>query len=124
MNIDFPANFRFAIHESRRSKMRGKVGACLVVGKSVFKGYNKEKTHRVFANPNIHVRISIHAELSCLMEAGMKAEGGEIYVYREVHGKPAMAKPCEHCLPFLKEAGVDTIYYSTNHYPFWKKETI
>lgn len=124
MNIQFPNNFRFAILASRKSEMHSKVGACLVLGKSVIKGYNKEKTHRVFANPNIHMRLSIHAELDCLIKAGMDAEDGEIYVYREVHGKPALAKPCEHCIPFLKEAGVKRIYYSTGHYPFWKSEEL
>jgi deoxycytidylate deaminase len=124
MNIDFPSHFRFAIASSRKSVMEQKVGACLVVGKSILKGHNKEKTHRIFANPDIHVRLSLHAELDCLIKAGMKAEGGEIFVYREVHGKPAIAKPCEHCIPFLKEAGVETIYYSTSHFPFWKKEAI
>lgn len=123
MNTLFPANFRFAIDASRKSTMREKVGACLVVGKSILKGCNQDKTHTVYANPNKHKRLSLHAELNCLNNAPV-TKGGVIYVYREVHNKPAMARPCEHCLSFLRDAGVETIYYSISEYPYWKKEDI
>lgn len=103
--------------------MRDKVGACLVVGKSILKGYNKPKTHTEYANPSKHVRLSIHAELDCLNKTSV-TEGGIIYVYREVHGFPAMSRPCEHCMEFLKEAGIEEIYYSVPEYPFWRKESI
>jgi|WetSurMetagenome_2_1015567.scaffolds.fasta_scaffold140022_2 deoxycytidylate deaminase len=119
----FPTNFRFAIAESKKSSMSAKVGACLVVGKSILKGFNKDKTHTKYANPNIHERLSIHAELDCLNRAPI-SEGGIIYVYREVHGKPAIARPCEHCISFLKKAGITEIYYSIPEYPYWKKEVL
>lgn len=123
MNTIFPASFRFAIDASRKSTMREKVGACLVVGKSILKGYNKSKTHTIYANPEKHIRLSIHAELDCLNNAPV-AKGGTIYVYREVHNKPAMARPCDHCISFLKDAGVEEIFYSTPDHPFWKRETL
>ncbi len=124
MNKDFPTYFRFAIKEARKSSMREKVGACLVVGKSIFKGYNKDKTHTEWANPNKHIRHSVHAEIAALMEVDFEAMDGVMYVYREVHGYPAMARPCEHCLPFLTKAGVKTIFYSTPEFPFWRKEKV
>jgi deoxycytidylate deaminase len=123
MNIDFPTNFRFAISQSRKSTMRDQIGACLVVGKNVLKGYNKPKTHTAYANPNKHKRLSIHAELDCLNKSTV-AEGGDIYVYREVHGHPAMARPCEHCLSFLRDAGIKNIYYTIPDFPYWKKEVL
>jgi len=123
MNINFPINFRFAIAQSKKSLMREKVGACLVVGKSILKGVNKDKTHTRYANPHLHSRLSVHAELDCLNKAPV-TDGGVIYVYREVHGVPAMARPCEHCLTFLKKAGIIELYYSIPDYPYWKRETI
>lgn len=123
MNTNFPLHFRFAISESRKSTMRDKVGACLVVGKSVLRGYNKPKTHTKYANPDKHIRLSVHAELDCLNKVSV-ASGGDIYVYREVHGVPAMARPCEHCLTFLRSAGINEIYYSIPDEPFWQKETL
>jgi deoxycytidylate deaminase len=121
MNTNFPTSFRFAIEQSHKSCMREKVGACLVVGKSILKGFNKNKTHTIYANPNKHIRHSIHAELDCLNKAPL-TEGGVIYVYREVHGRPSLARPCEHCLSFLKNAGVMEIYYSVPDHPFWRRE--
>lgn len=123
MNANFPANFRFAIAQSKKSSMREKVGACLVVGKSILKGFNKDKTHTFYANPNKHVRHSIHAELDCLNKAPI-ADGGTIYVYREIHGEPSLARPCNHCMEFLKKANIKKIYYSVPEYPFWRKETL
>jgi deoxycytidylate deaminase len=103
--------------------MREKVGACLVVGKSILKGYNKPKTHTDYANPNEHVRLSLHAELDCINKAEF-TEGGEIYVYREVHGQPSLSRPCDHCMKFLKDAGIKAVYYSTPRFPYWRKEII
>jgi deoxycytidylate deaminase len=124
MNFMFPSPFRFAIEEARLSEMQNKVGACLVVGKSVYKAHNKDKTHTIFANPDVHVRLSMHAEINALIRAALKADGGEIYVYRDLHGRPALARPCEQCMPILKNAGVKRIYYSTGHFPFWKSEEL
>lgn len=122
MNVNFPVAFRFAIEEARKSDMPNKVGACLVVGKSVYKAHNKDKTHTIFANPDIHVRLSMHAEINALIRAALNADGGFIYVYRDMQGRPALARPCEQCMPILKKAGVKKIFYSTNHFPFWAEE--
>lgn len=132
LGIDLPPGgginyFRIAREQSLLSDFRCKVGACLVAGKSIFVGYNKEKTHTRFANPNKHLKTSLHAELSCIINAGDKINlvGSTIYVYRETRGGvPAIARPCEHCLNFLKNVGVKIIYYSTGKYPFWNKESL
>ena len=119
--------FRIAREQSLMSRFRCKVGACLVSGKSVFKGYNKRKTHTRFANPNLHIKTSLHAELSCIINAGDKVNlrGSSIYVYRETSdGSPAMSKPCSHCMKFLKEEGISNIYYSKPEYPYWDTEKI
>ena len=123
MNYEFPTPFQFAKLEASKSTMRIKVGACLAVGKSVTKGHNKSKTHTKFANPQIHTRTSIHAELDCLNKVPT-AEGGEIYVYREVDGVPAMSRPCNHCLTFLKSEGIRRIYYTIPHEPYWEMEEL
>lgn len=123
MNIILPSLFEVAKRESKKSKMRPQVGAVLVLDKQRFTGYNKAKTDPKFANPEKHVRISVHAELDCL-ERGMFYEGAEIYVYREIEGIPAMARPCNHCISFLREAGVEKIYYTIPHSPYWEEEEI
>lgn len=109
-----------------KSRMNPKVGAVLVLDKVMLGGYNKGKTHTKYANPSLHDRLSIHAELDCLskMQVVERTYGGEMFVYRELHGVPAMARPCNHCIKFLKEAGVNKIYYSIPHLPYWEEEEL
>lgn len=121
--MNLPAPFRLAKKMADSSTMNPKVGAVVVTGKHLFGGYNKNKTHTKYANPEIHIRKSIHAELDCLNRMPLE-EAEEIYVYRELHGKPAMARPCNHCMSFLKEVGIRKIYYTIPHEPFWESEDI
>lgn len=123
MNIDLPAPFRIAKLQSYFSKMNPKVGAVLVKGKYLFAGHNKLKTHTKYANPSIHEWLSIHAEMDCLNRARIE-QAESIYVYRELDGNPAMARPCNGCMRFLKEAGIERIFYTIPHEPFWEMEEI
>lgn len=111
--------------------MEQKVGASLVVGKTIFRGHNRKKTHTKFANPNKHVRTSLHAELDCLIKATndlfptVLSVHGDMYIFRETaDGKPALARPCEHCMKFLKKAGVDSVTYSIAEPPYIRQEKI
>lgn len=124
MNKIFPTPFKYAIAEAKKSDLRTKVGAALVVGKSILKGHNKNKTHPEFANPEKHIRKSLHAELDCILRMDAHFIGGDIYVYREVDEIPAMARPCEHCMEFLRKHGINKIYYSISKPPYWRAERI
>lgn len=121
--MNLPAPFRLAKRQSQKSTMRPQVGAVIVLDKWTVGGYNKPKTDPKFANPEKHLRISVHAELDCL-ERGMIYTGAELYVYRELEGIPAMARPCNHCMKFIREVGIETIYYTIPHEPYWEKETL
>lgn len=123
MDIYFPKPFKYARAEALKSTLRVKVGACLVVGKSILKGHNKNKTHTEYANPNKHIRTSLHAELDCLNKVET-AEGGDIYVFRELFGMPALARPCQHCMEFLKKEGIRRIFYTVGHEPYWESEIL
>jgi Deoxycytidylate deaminase len=125
MSTAFPIPFRYAREECKKSTLKVKVGACLVVGKSIIRGHNKGKTHPEFANPEKHIRKTLHAELDCFV--GLDRDllrGGEMYVWREIEGEPALSRPCNHCMSFLKEQGVTKIYYSIAHFPYWDAEEI
>lgn len=121
---------KMASEEAAKSDMDTKVGAVLVVGKEIVRGHNRNKTHPEFANPEKHIRKSLHAELDCLIKArnrkfpSIVASGGTMYVMREVKGMPAMAKPCEHCLSFLKSRGIKKVIYSTPTSPYFAVEIL
>lgn len=127
MNKNF---LKQANKEAKKSDLPIKVGAVLVVGKSVVKGHNRNKTHPEFANPEKHVRKSIHAELDCIIKARNKQfpnvvmTGGTIFISRELKGLPAMARPCEHCMEFLQKFGIKSIIYSTAEPPYFKTEEL
>lgn len=121
--IELPAPFRLAKLASTNSLMHPRVGAVLVIGKSHTMGYNKDKTHTEYANPEKHVRISLHAELDCLNKVGV-AEGGYIYVYREIEGVPAMSRPCNHCMNFLRLAKIARVCYTIPHEPWFEEEEL
>jgi deoxycytidylate deaminase len=119
--------FKYAREESFKSTFIGcRVGACLVIGKSIIKGHNKRKTHPIFANPNHHTKTSIHAELDCLSKLlDYRNTNGILYVYRETQdGKPGLSRPCEHCLSFLRDSGIKEVFYSVEYYPYYEKEIL
>lgn len=117
--------FRLAKDASENSNFRVKVGAVLASKRPIATGFNSIKTHPKFANPEIHKKISIHAEIACLIKTKFQdINGTEIYVYRESNGEPAMARPCKACLKELKSRGVKRIYYSIEHEPYWESEDI
>jgi deoxycytidylate deaminase len=123
MNIKLPYPFEIAKKHAKKSIMRPQVGAVIVLDKQRFPGYNKPKTDPKFANPEKHVRISIHAELDC-MDRDIAYSKGDLYVYRELDGIPAMARPCNHCMKFIREVGIEKIYYTIPHEPYWEEEEL
>lgn len=118
--------FRIARSESKKSNFKIKMGAVIARARPIATGHNSKKTHPKFANPNLQLRSSIHAEISCLINSPIsKIYHSDIYVYREfTNGNPALARPCEMCMKVLKQYGVRRIFYTINEYPFWKVEEV
>lgn len=122
MSIGF---YRLAKQASLLSDLRCKVGAVIVSKRPLISGYNKLKSHTKFAIPGVHKKISIHAEIACLI--GMKGEvdGYSIYTYREdSNGIISNSRPCEQCLDELKKSGIKKIYYTSKEHPHFREETI
>lgn len=125
--MNSPGFFRLAKEASYLSPHpRCKVGAVLVNKKPISVGYNKTKSHTKFANPEIHEKISIHAEMSCLLPVIRKdIRGYDIYVYREdCDGNIANSRPCEQCLDELKKRGIRRIFYTIKFHPFFRFEYV
>ena len=120
--------FRLARRSSLESDYRFRVGAVLVSrsGRPISFGWNKLKTHPIFANPFKTVRTTIHAEMDCVKNISKDdLVGSTMYVYREsLVGDVAMARPCSDCMGYLISHGVGTIFYSTSTPPYFRKENI
>lgn len=118
--------FRIAKRVSKQSSYKIKIGAVLVDKRPLSSGFNKLKTHPMFAVPGVHTKLSLHAEISCIMGArGKDIRGASIYVYREDKlGNPRMSKPCSSCMESLKKAGIKKCFYSTDKYPYYECEII
>lgn len=87
--------------------------ACVIArgNKLISTGFNLNKTHPV---SKTHWN-TLHAEISALIKADPEAcYGAQAYVYRERKDKKmGNARPCQACYAALKEAGIKTVYFST-----------
>jgi deoxycytidylate deaminase len=113
--------FLFAMYESKKSNHEKPMGAALWINKCVRVGHNKNKTHPVFSNGREF--YSIHAEMDCILRAGLRFDLTKptMYIYRETNGMPAMAKPCKYCMKHLIESKVKTIYYTIARPPWYER---
>lgn len=115
---------RLARNAAKQSTYRVKVGCVIALhGKPVAVGWNVVKTHpRYTANSH---RLTIHAEVRAVINAGCDLDGGIAYIYRETaNGNPALCRPCALCYNILQEAGIKTICYTTDSLPYWRKEKL
>jgi deoxycytidylate deaminase len=118
--------FRLAKNVSKYSDHNVKVGCVLSYKRPISVACNKSKTHPKYANPYTSFVGSLHAEVRAIINSGVdNLEGYTIYVYREhSDGTPGMSRPCKYCMKLLKDVGIKFIYYTTDEFPFWKKEVI
>lgn len=110
MNLKF---FDLAKKVSKLSTHRNfKIGSVLVRGSKIISvGTNRYKTHP----RSTHPYSSLHSEMAAVLLAKQDVRGCEIYVYRENKaGVPALSRPCIYCFPFIAEAGLSRVHYSTN----------
>ena len=115
--------FQLAKSASMNSNHRYKVGCVIALhGKPVTVGFNVCKSHPQYTTCE---HPSIHAEVKAIINARCNLQGGIAYVYRETrNGQSALAKPCNLCYNILQEAGIKSVYYSTNQYPYWSVEKL
>lgn len=102
--------FRIAKKESAKSTHKMKMGCVIVSGSNIIgRGFNIHKTHTKFGSGNGN---TIHAEGMALIDAYSKSfdlSKCEAYIYRQGN---LMARPCKHCLEYLKFAGIRKVYYT------------
>jgi len=78
-------------------------------GKLISVGWNKRKTHPKYGS---FIYNRIHAEGDALIKAlrsRKSLDGAYIVVYRKGGNR---AKPCPCCEAMLREAGIETVYYT------------
>jgi deoxycytidylate deaminase len=110
MNSKF---FDLAKKVSKLSTHRNhQIGSVIVRGSKIISvGTNKYKTHPKSPHPY----GSLHSEMAAILLAKQDVHGCDIYVYRETKaGVPALSRPCIYCYPFIAEAGLSRVHYSTN----------
>lgn len=109
------ADFRWvarAIKSAEQSRMKVRVGACVVVAGRASGGHNRYRNP-----PHIsYLDSSIHAEISALRNAVKKGAGGTIYVARIGQtGRLLPSFPCRRCVPKLRDAGIKRIIWWDGH---------
>jgi len=118
--------FKMARQASQYSDHRVKVGAVLCNKRPIGFASNRVRTHPLYANPHNSIRGSIHAEIRAVLNSNKEdLSRCTMFIYRGLkNGKPAMAKPCPHCLEFLRSRGLKRIYYTVDSFPYYRKEDL
>lgn len=112
-------NFIVAKKIREKSKHAKKMGSVIVNhGRIISTGCNIQKSHPKYADGK--KSYSIHAEVSAILKSRTDLTGTTIYVYREVRGHPAMAKPCNNCMKEIIEVGIKRIIYSVSYFPYYE----
>lgn len=119
----FPTPFKIAQKQSRlvSKDCQHSLSAAIFNKRPCSRGHNSKKTHPIVAKysdkPSKQIlRAEIDAILKCNSK---KLKGSTLYVYRESHGKPALAKPCSVCMKLIKMVGIKKIYYTKREEPYF-----
>ena len=109
--------------------VRAKIGAVAIYkGKVIGKGYNSFKTHPIQKKYNAYRdgfgeesetthQNSMHAEIMCLLSIKNKEDIDwskvQLYIYRKCIERPhGIARPCRACEEFIRELGIEHIFYT------------
>ena len=116
-----PTPFKVAQKQRNQvpKKFQHRLGAVIFNKHFCSQGHNSQKTHPIVAkysgNP---CKQTLHAEIDAILKCDpKKLKGATLYVYRESHGKPALAKPCALCMKLIKVVGIKKVYYTKYESP-------
>lgn len=80
------------------------------VGKNLFVGINKKKTHPlgIAIRRDVEVQIGIHAELDALLQVPeSRRERAQLFVARLTpNNHLTYSKPCDRCMEIIRQFGV------------------
>lgn len=122
--------FEAARKAALKSDFKTKVGAVATFGGRIIASasssektstlqfrYNKYRDFAVNGSdclPKLHAEIGLIAKLRKLPNIDMKRVS--VYVYRVCKSKPfSLARPCAGCMRALRDAGIRSIYYTTEY---------
>ncbi len=94
--------------------------AVLIQGKTIISvGWNKPKSNGLVRTYAPHDRMTIHAEVDCVLRGRRKHDltGSTIYVARKYkeHDYLTMSAPCSTCYTILRRYGVRHVYYTNGN---------
>lgn len=126
MDIDFKHGFYLATLQSHKSThYKARIGAVILDDDNsiLSSGYNQEKSHPLQKKLNVKYRgfddddchHYLHAELAALLRTRSNLSKAVMFVARTLKsGKPGMCRPCPACMAAIRQAGIDTVCYTTD----------
>ena len=102
--------------EAKKSTHRFKVGAVIFNKKKIISsGHNFGRRSVRSLLPSFQKRKnSVHAEVDSIIKAKTDLKGMSMLVVRvNSTGNLALAKPCDHCMTYIKHVELKDVYYST-----------
>lgn len=117
--------FEVAKAVSATADFRAKIGAAIIIeGQVISVGTNIRKSHplqqkydRFRTEKPEDIPHYLHAEIAAIVRAkDYDLTKAEIFVYRmNGDGRLGMCRPCPACMNAIKDFGIKTVAYTTNH---------
>ena len=122
--------FEAARQAALKSDFKTRVGAVAIYGGRIIASasssektstlqyfYNKYRDFSVNGSdclPKLHAEVGLVSKLRKMQNVDMKRVS--VYVYRVCKSKPfSLARPCAGCMRALRDAGIRSVYYTTEY---------
>ena len=102
--------------EAKKSTHRFKVGAVIFNKKRIISsGHNYARKSVRSLLPSFQKRKnSVHAEVDSIIKAKTDLKGMSMLVVRvNTSGNLGLAKPCDHCMTYIRHVELKDVYYSS-----------
>jgi deoxycytidylate deaminase len=125
--ISLSSLVKIAKEEALKSIHHYKIGVVIYDKNRVLsKGYNHpNRSARKIKNKFKRYPTSLHAELAAVLNARRSLKGASMLIVRvNKSGTYGMAKPCNHCMMYLKYVGIKLITFSVPSFPYYATEDV
>jgi deoxycytidylate deaminase len=110
-----------AVEEAKKSTHKQKMG-CVLFDKKIIvsKGYNHaQKSVKHLLPEYQRWPGSVHAEVETIRKAKKSVVGMSMLIVRiNKENQFRTAKPCVHCMSYLRKVKIKRIYYSISEFPY------
>jgi deoxycytidylate deaminase len=106
------------INEAEKSTYKQRIGAVIYRRKTIISSaHNSVVKSRKKLHPKYQKwKNSVHAEIDAIISARADLKRSSMIVVRiNNNGNLMLAKPCDHCMTYIRHVGIKEVIYSINN---------